>query len=220
MDYFAIFEEKRRPWLDADALKEKFHRLTASHHPDVADRSETANKSRNPAAAANGDLRENGTRDFSEINHAYQTLSDLPARLRHLLALEFPEINTRQLPISDELSELFLAISENQQALAAFFAKQSQAASPLARALLAQEQFALLETTQRLCVRVAKCEEETEQAVRDLAARWGKQEPGEPEKQAREREAQGAELAALYQSSAFLKKWSAQLREATARLHA
>lgn len=193
-DLFAILRETRRPWLDADALKEKFHRLTANHHPDVA--------------AQNF---ESSPRDFAEINRAYQTLADLPARLRHLLALEFPEINTRQLPISDELSALFLAISESQQTLVAFLAKQAQASSPLAKALLAPEQFELLETTQQLAARVANRQLEVERGVRELDAHW--------ENAQSEKSTFGTELAALYQSSAFLAKWSTQLREVMMKLH-
>ena len=33
-DHFATLGEPRRPWLDAEALKEKFHRLSGTVHPD------------------------------------------------------------------------------------------------------------------------------------------------------------------------------------------
>ena len=58
MDCFAIFDEPRRPWLDADALKKKFHALTAAHHPDVA-RGE-----------------KNREVDFAELNAAYEIVGD------------------------------------------------------------------------------------------------------------------------------------------------
>ena len=33
-DYFALLDEPRRPWLDPEELKAKFHALTATVHPD------------------------------------------------------------------------------------------------------------------------------------------------------------------------------------------
>ena len=33
-DHFALLNETRRPWLDADLLKQKFHTLSGSLHPD------------------------------------------------------------------------------------------------------------------------------------------------------------------------------------------
>ena len=33
-DYFALLNEPRRPWLDADLLKQTFLTLSAGAHPD------------------------------------------------------------------------------------------------------------------------------------------------------------------------------------------
>ncbi len=68
LDHFAELGQPRRPSLDADALKDHFHRLTAEHHPDIA-----------------GD----GGR-FTTLNAAYTVLREPAARLRHLLELDAP----------------------------------------------------------------------------------------------------------------------------------
>src|SRR5437879_6369452 len=95
-DYFAIFNEPRRPWLDCEALKEKFHALTAAHHPDVSD---------------------DGAVDFAAVNAAYSTLREPRARLRHLLELEFPDALARAQQIPAGIAELFTQIGRQRQAL-------------------------------------------------------------------------------------------------------
>ena len=34
LDYFALLEEERRPWIDPEKIKETFHRLSREQHPD------------------------------------------------------------------------------------------------------------------------------------------------------------------------------------------
>ena len=57
-DYFALLDEARRPWLDPEELKQKYHRLSRAAPPDA------------------------------EINEAFRVLSDPKLRLHHLLTLE------------------------------------------------------------------------------------------------------------------------------------
>ncbi|MEO5718988.1 MAG: hypothetical protein ABIR29_10500 [Chthoniobacterales bacterium] len=63
IDYFALLDEARRPWLDPEQLKEKYF-------------------ARNRAAAADADL-----------NEAFRVLSDPKLRLRHLLMLEGAQLS-------------------------------------------------------------------------------------------------------------------------------
>jgi hypothetical protein len=58
IDYFALLEQTRRPWLDAAKLKEKYHGLARRAQPD------------------------------QNLNEAYRVLVDSKLRLQHLLALE------------------------------------------------------------------------------------------------------------------------------------
>jgi curved DNA-binding protein CbpA len=120
---FALLEESPRPWLDADALKAKYHDLTARHHPDVAGNSS----------------------DFAEINRAYQTLADPGARLRHLIDLESPGTLSRSQPVPDDIAIFFTPVAEVTHAVEAFLKKQSSTSSPLAKALLSKEQYQLQE---------------------------------------------------------------------------
>lgn len=125
-DHFALLDEPRRPWLDADALKEKFHALTASQHPDV---------------------KVGG--DFATINSAYQILSDPGKRLRHFLELVAPSALQSTPQVPPQLAELFLQVGAVWQLADAFLKKQAQAAAPLAQALLAPEKFRALEQLEK-----------------------------------------------------------------------
>jgi curved DNA-binding protein CbpA len=117
-DHFSARSEPRRPWLDADALKEKFHRLASRHHPDVS---------------------KPGGIDFTALNAAYQTLRDPKSRLRYLLELEFPEKLTAQQQPSGDIVEFFSLMGRHRADTDAFLARQAKAKSPLEQALLAGE---------------------------------------------------------------------------------
>jgi curved DNA-binding protein CbpA len=186
-DLFALFEERRRPWLDPEAIKDAYHALTARHHPDVA------------GAAG----------DFAEINRAYQTLADPAARLRHLLELESPEALPRTQNVPEDIAAFFAPVAEARQGVEAFFWKQGAASSPLAKALLSTEQYAVQE---RLEATIASLQEKQDgllARVREADALW-----------LDDRAAALRLLPALWQSLGYTAKWLATLRESLFRLAA
>ena len=116
-DAFALFHLPRRPWLDAEILKDEFHRRSASLHPD-----------------AGGDADQ-----FAQLNASHQTLREPAARLRHLLELEAPELLAQSQQIPPPLAGRFMRVAAARQSAASFLAKHRSASSPLAHALLAGE---------------------------------------------------------------------------------
>ena len=114
----------RRPWLDSEAIKERFHRLTAEHHPDV-----------NPGSEA----------DFQGIVAAYNLLRDPKTRLRHLLELEFPEKAADTQEVPPDLLDLFMQIANARAGFMRIVKKLEGTTAPLAIALLAGERMAVLE---------------------------------------------------------------------------
>ena len=75
IDYFALLNEPRRPWLDPDLLKRKFLTLAAGLHPD------RFHNTGEPEKAG-------ASRRYAELNAAYHCLAAPKSRLRHLLELE------------------------------------------------------------------------------------------------------------------------------------
>jgi hypothetical protein len=121
IDHFAAFTLPRRPWLDSEVIKNRFHELSAQQHPDVA-----------AAGTSN---------DFSRLTKAYAVLREPGARLRHLLELEYPEVPTPQ-QIPPGLAEHFMTVATLQREIQVFAHQQSSATS-LTRALAASEGFSL-----------------------------------------------------------------------------
>ena len=75
-DFFAWLGMPRRPWLDPEAVKERFHTLSREHHPDQQ------------AAGSNAET----DAAFARLNAAQAALRDPKARLRCLLELEHPGV--------------------------------------------------------------------------------------------------------------------------------
>ena len=89
IDCFSLLQQPRRPWLNAEQLKEKYIQLTISMHPD-----RQAPQPENPAP------------DFANINNAFRVLVDPKARLQHLLKLEGIAASADTVP--DALANVFL----------------------------------------------------------------------------------------------------------------
>src|SRR5438132_11588672 len=111
-DYFSVLNEPRRPWLDADALKQKFLTHSANVHPD---RVHSLGQSDRTAAQER----------YTELNAAYHCLRDPKDRLRHLLELEIGELpkNIQQIP--GELMDLSLKIGQACRHADAFLAEKA-----------------------------------------------------------------------------------------------
>jgi curved DNA-binding protein CbpA len=182
---FALLDEPSRPWLDPEALKEKYHRLTARQHPDVA----------------------GATADFSEINHAYQTLGDPAARLRHLLELESSDALSRAQPVPEEIATFFAPVAEARQAVDAFLKKHAASPSALARALLSTEQYQVQERLEETLAALQREQDRLLARVREADDLWFA-----------DRAAALDLLPALWQSLGYIAKWLATLRESLFRL--
>ena len=117
-DYFALLDAPRRPWLDADLLKQKFLVLSAETHPDKI---LSANENDKIAAA----------KKFAKLNVAYNCLAEPKSRLLHLLELELgakPK-DIQQIPAA--LADLFAEIANNCRDADKFLAEKAKATSPL-----------------------------------------------------------------------------------------
>jgi len=117
-DYFALLNEPRRPWLDADSLKAKFHTLSAEVHPDRVHQASDGEK-----LAAN--------QRYTELNAAYQCLREPRSRVRHLLELELGAKPSDLTNVPNDLMELFFSIGKIFREVDAMLAEKGRATSPL-----------------------------------------------------------------------------------------
>lgn len=156
IDHFAILAQPRRPWLDADALKDAFHRATAQEHPDVA--------------GGSGETS-------AALNAAYAVLREPATRLRHLLELEWPGVSPTPAAIPAALADFFGRIATLRQAGAALAKKEAAAQSPLARALLAGDRATLRRDLQSVLAELETAEAAALADLRALDAEWNSSEP-------------------------------------------
>jgi DnaJ-domain-containing protein 1 len=117
-DNFALLKEPRRPWLDADLLKQKFLALSANLHPDKIHSASDAEK--NVAAVK-----------FAELNAAYNCLREPKSRLLHLLELELGAKPNDIQAIPSALADLFAEVSMACRSADNFLAEKYKVTSPL-----------------------------------------------------------------------------------------
>jgi curved DNA-binding protein CbpA len=117
-DHFALLNEPRRPWLDAEALKAKFLARSAEVHPDRVHQSSEADK-----LAAN--------QRYTELNAAYNCLREPRHRIRHLLELELGAKPSDLTNVPDDLMEVFFSVGKVFREVDALLVEKGRATSPL-----------------------------------------------------------------------------------------
>ena len=166
-DLFAVLGLPRSPWLDAEELKQRHHALMAAE----------ASANSSPAI----------------LNEARRTLQNPALRIRHFLALEFPDHQPTNQPHQDW--EFFLKIGQATRQATELAARKSSLSHPLARAALQKEIL-----NQRAALIVLKDEIEKRLASSDERLQAFEKNP--------------EDLQALAEEFAFLQKNQNAVREA------
>ena len=117
-DYFALLDEPRHPWLDTEKLKQKFLALSADAHPDrvhgeMAQEKKSANER------------------YTQLNAAYQCLSNPRDRVRHLLELESGRKPDDLDRVPDELMDSFMSVAEILREADHFLGEKEKTVSPM-----------------------------------------------------------------------------------------
>jgi len=183
IDYFALLQQPRRPWLDPEALKEKYHELTKAAHPD------------RPSST-------NSDSDFASINEAYRVLLDPKLRLDHLLNLEgIPPISHANVP--EQIADIFLEIGTLIQETDHLLAK-SATTTALSKALLRPEILEKQNLTGDLLEKLETMYAKAMDELKLLDKTWAS---------THKIGAGSLELSALSSRFAYLTRWIAQLQE-------
>ncbi len=183
-DFFALLGERHRPWLDPERVKETFHRLSRTEHPDQQQASDDA--------------------DFARLNRAQATLREPKARLRHLLELEYPDVKlSGPSDVPPGLSDWFVSVHGLLREVDGFLAKKAGASSALAKALLAREEFVVREKVESHLEQIDALQTAATEDLQAFDARWADGRPADA----------ATTLHALYQRFAYLTRWAEQLRE-------
>ena len=185
-DYFALMRQPRRPWLDPQALKQIYHELTRTLHPDrqAPDRNSS-----------------NSDTDFTIINEAYRILTNPKLRLRHLLTLEgrAPVANGSA---SDELMELFPQIGGLVREIDHLIEKLSDSSNSLTQSLLQSDLIEKQARCSDLLIKLNDLYKDAMEELRTLDRLWAGQSAKILD-----------ELEKLYLKISYLMRWMDQLAE-------
>jgi curved DNA-binding protein CbpA len=197
-DYFALLNEPRRPWLDADALKEKFPKLAAAIHPDKQH------------IASKADLNA-ANRGYAELNAAYNCLREPKTRLLHLLELELgakPK-DVQQIPAA--LADLFAEVATACQNMDVFLAEKSRTMSPLLQVQLFERAQQWIERLTPLQKKLGGVREQLTGELKLLDDAWTKAGGAAREKMLKN-------LEELYRWFSYFNRWNGQIQERIAKL--
>jgi len=197
-DYFALLNEPRRPWLDADALRQKFLTLSANLHPD---RIHSAGESDKAAA----------TKQFTELNAAYNCLAEPKLRLLHLLELELgakPK-DVQQIPTA--LADLFAEVANSCRNADGFLVEKNKTTSPLLQVQLFERGQDWVEKLNGLQRKLNELREQLAAELKSLDAQWILAD-------AVSRQEILPKLEELYRLFGYFNRWNNQIQERVVQL--
>jgi len=199
-DYFAVLGQPRRPWLDADTLKDDFHRLSTATHPD---------RVHNQAEAARRDAENR----YGELNAAYQCLRSSKSRLEHLLLLERGTKPGDLRSIPDDIVQLFSEVAMLLKSTENILTQKARATSAIQKAGLLTQAVPHLENISRLQSTIRNRLEKAEQDLHELDKKWPEhvQSPDQ-------RSSAFTTADRLYHLYGFLDRWTQQLHERMVQL--
>jgi curved DNA-binding protein CbpA len=192
IDYFALLDQPRRPWLDSDELKNTYYRKTLLAHPDA--------QTTRPRAAETDAT-------FTSLNEAYQVLQDPRRRLHHLLSLEGAVPSATDDTVPQHLHDLFPAVGALTQRANLLLERIRATSNRLSRSLLKPEILEVQNEAKEVRKKIQNLFDASLSELRQINTAWA-QNPAEQIKG----------LSNLYVAFAYLTRWSAQLDEMTFQL--
>jgi curved DNA-binding protein CbpA len=192
IDYFALLDQPRAPWLDPDKLKDTYHRKTLQAHPDAQ---------AHGAAAGASDAA------FTSLNEAYQVLQDPKRRLHHLLSLEGAAPSSTDRTVPQQLHDLFPRIGALTQQSNLLLEKIRSTSNALGRSLLKPQILGVQKEAKETREQIQQLLDKSLEQLRQINTAWANNPVEQIE-----------ELSNLYFAFAYLTRWSAQLDEMTFQL--
>jgi DnaJ-domain-containing protein 1 len=199
MDYFALLNEPRRPWLEPETLKLKFLALAAEAHPDKQCEAGEAEKL-------------NANRHYAELNTAYHCLTEPKLRLLHLLELELGAKPGEVQQIPAALADLFAEVATVCRSTDHFLAEKNQVTSPLLQIQLFERAQEWVERLRALQTRLTRLYDQLVEELKSLDALWTSKS------QSAKRTALLNRLEELYRLFGYFNRWNGQIQERIVQL--
>jgi DnaJ-domain-containing protein 1 len=202
-DYFLLLNEPRRPWLDPESLKARFLLLSSEVHPDRF----------HSAAPAE---REAAGRRYTELNTAWQCLTDPKDRLLHLLELERGAKPPNVQRIPPGTMDLFMEVGQRCREVDAFLAERSAVNSPVLKVRLFEKAMAWTDQLSAVQRDVNAKREALEADLRAMNGAWESAPPvGAPGRAAA---LPLDQLEQIYRALSYVSRWTEQIQERMVQL--
>lgn len=196
-DYFALLGEIRRPWIEPEALKNKFLSLSTQCHPDrVHEQGEQARQAANSK--------------YAELNAACQCLSNTKNRLLHLIMLESGARPSDIQRIPPGTMEYFMEVAQLCKQVDQFLAERKQVTSPLLKVQLFEEGMDWGDKIFALRKKLSTISNGFEDELKNINPFWNAAAELSP---ARSKVLPLERLEQIYRTMSFLSRWESQLQE-------
>lgn len=195
-DYFALLGQSRRPWLEADVLKQEFFARSSEAHPDRVHGGTEAE-------------RRVASQRSSELNAAYACLREPRDRLRHLLELEMGRKPSDLQDIPESFAGLFMEVAAVCREADGLITRQAAITSPLLRAQSLEQLYAWADRLMSFQRRITELQTDLLNRLRELDTRWSAGDEGQ---------SLLPELERICRWLGFFGRWQAQLQERLNRL--
>ena len=201
IDYFALLEQPRRPWLDLEALQAKFFALSSHWHPDRYHQ-------------VSNEEKQKITDRFAGLNAAYHCLRDPRTRLAHLILLETGTGPNEVQTIGKEMMDLSLEIGQACQRADRLHTERVQATSAIRKAQIFQELLMQTERLREITDVLNGRGTELERTIRTMDAEWHAADlSGNVEQKGLLLQ----RMEEIYRELSYLHRWAAQTRERVIR---
>lgn len=200
-DYFALLDEPRRPFLDLEALRERFLRLSGPTHPDRFHSASEAEKQR-------------VTEKYAELNTGYNCLKEPRDRLLHLLVLEQGKPKDIQ-RIPPGTMDLFVEVGQLCRDCDNFIGERTKVTSPLLRVQMFEQAMEWTDKINAILARLNAKRQELLQELETMNVAWQNAPLPGPDRLAAlplER------LEQVYRIFSYLARWTEQLQERNMQL--
>ncbi len=202
-DYFALLNEPRRPWVDADVIKQRFRELSNDLHPDRVH-------------SAGEEEKQRATQRYSELNAAHNTLREPRDRLLHLLELEAGAKPKDVQRIPPGTMDIFVEVGQICRDVDAFLVERGKVTSPLVKVQMFERGMDWTDKLQSLLQRINARRDELAGELQQMNVTW-KSAPaiGSAERPAAlplER------LEQIYRVFSYIARWSEQINERVVQL--
>jgi DnaJ-domain-containing protein 1 len=197
-DNFALLNEPRRPWLDADLLKQKFLAQASDLHPD---RVHNASETEKIAA----------TQRYTQLNAAFNCLAEPKLRLLHLLELELGAKPKDIQTIPAALADLFAEVANTCRNADGFLAEKAKATSPLVQVQLFERGQDWVEKLNGLQRKLNELLEQLTDKLKSLDGQWIAADTAA-------RREMLPKLEELYRLFGYFNRWNNQIQERVVQL--